>query len=330
MSTGVPPVTSKPAATKTAATEPATATEPVTDTSKPTFPGFYVPPILSWRNPTETGILLAETLGLFLVLSSPLSLRLFLKFSAYLIGLLSLVELGSRSVSGKPKGLVTSYQPSRFLPFTDSFVHDVANYVAHIFSRATFGIQHLLDARDPSKGLKLAGAFYVTYILLCLLPLKSLILTAIILTFSLPPLYLQFKPEVDRVVSDLQAKLQEHKKVASDKIYAKAGPHIEKAKKFFPVAAAVSAPASASTEPTTTATPAASKDTSSFGAVPASGAVPSSVSSSASKVAGNPEDAFKNFDSVPTLAGNIPIDQDKLSATLAANRAKAEGAVNGL
>lgn len=315
-----------------------------TTTTKSTFSGFYVPPILSWQNPASTGIVLAETLGLFLVFSSPLTLRYFLKYSAYLVGLLSLAEIGSRTVSGKPTGLVSSYRPSRFVPINDKFVNDVASYVAHIISRATFGIQHLLDARDPVKGLKLAAAFYTVSVFLSFLPLKSLVLTSIVLAFSLPPLYLQFKPEVDEAVEKLAAKFHEQTKVAQTKFHEKAGPHLEKVKKFLPQSGAVKASTATTVPSTSTSTtvpststtaPAAaatSTSTSTFGAVPTSSTadVKTTVTSTAASVKAPADDTFKTFDSVPSLAGNIPIDHEKLAAQLAADRAKAEGAVNGL
>lgn len=329
----------------------------------PAFKGFQVPSILTWKNPFETGVLLAETLGLFLVFGSTFTLRYFLRFASSVVGLLSVVEWASRSVSGQRKGLVSTYQPSRFLPLSENVVNDVASYVAYAFRRLTFGIQHLLDARDPAKGLRLAGLLYGSYILLWIFSLKALLLSGIIVAFSVPPLYLQFKPEVDKAISQILAHLHEHAKNASTQIHAKAGPQIEFVKKLVgprggfdttknvspigevPTAAAKPTqytsqkPSSLNTSPLATSGLSSSHSTESPSNAPTPGVAhtnpanvvkPVNVNTNPTSANQIPDDLFKSFDTVPTLAGNVPIDHQKLSAALAADKAKAEGAVNGL
>lgn len=342
------------------------------------FGGFKVPYILSWRNPYETGVLLAEVLGLFVMFSSTLTLRWFLRAAFWIVGAASFVEWGSRTVSGQKQGLVTAYQPSRFLPLSDSVVNDVASYVSYVFRRVIFGIQHVLDARDPEKGFKLAGLFYVLYVFLGLLKLRTLLLTAIVLSFSLPPLYLQFKTEVDDVITKVQAHVHEHLKQLHAKAHAKAGPQIDYVKKLVGPRGGFPGTANASPvgeTPTAAAKPTAytsgsstsgsgatssARDSSAhntgfssgpsldstlgtpsgshFGSPSASGPI-SGLEATADKTpfgshesksgaqtgsakSGVHDDAFKNFDSVPTLAGNVPIDHEKLSHALAEDKAK--------
>lgn len=332
-----------------------------TSYSSPAFKGFQTPDILTWKNPYDTGILLAEALGLFIVFGSTLTLRYFLKFASSIVGLLSLTEWASRSVSGQRKGLVSTYQPSRFLPLSEKVVNDVASYVAYAFRRLTFGIQHLIDARDPVKGLKLAGALYGTYILLWIFSLKALLLTSIIVAFSVPPLYLQFKPEVDKIIGQIQAHLHEHAKTVSKHFYAKAGPQIEFVRKLVgprggfdttknvspigdvPTAAAKPTQYTTLKSPSTKVLPFTASDldlpdlfesrtTPSASGVsnPASTVKPVNVKSNPVTASQIPDDMLRAFDSVPTLAGNVPIDHQELSATLAADKAKAKGAINSL
>lgn len=379
-----------------------TASVPSTSTTLPTekkshFSGFQVPHILSWKNPYETGSLLAEALGIFLVLSSTFSLRFFLKIFSTVIGLFSVVEWGSRAISGQRKGLILNYRPSRFLPLSDSFVQDLTNYLTYSIRRVTHSIEGLVDAREPFHGLQLAGLLYATYVFLGLFSLKTLVLLSILFAFGLPPLYLQFKAQIDEIVSELLSKAHKQTKVLHDKIDEKAGPQISQVKKLFgsrggfpgtatvnpigevPTAAAQpTAYTSSAAHPESTATSRATPATSAnnaatpFASFGSADAVKSAATShtpetttvhapeTAAKAAGVagapiyektttttspdantttttktttttvPADEFKNFSTVPTLVGNVPIDQEKLSAALSADKAKNEGAVNGL
>lgn len=371
-----------------------TTSVPSTTSTIPTakkshFAGFQVPHILSWKNPYETGSLLAEALGIFIVLSSTFSLRFFLKIFSSVIGLFSIVEWGSRAISGQRKGLILNYRPSRFLPLSDSFVHDLTNYLTYSIRRVTHSIEGLVDAREPFHGLQLAALLYATYVLLGLFSLKTLVLLTIVFAFGLPPLYLQFKSQIDELISDLLSKAHKQSKVLHDKIDEKAGPQISQVKKLFgsrggfpgtaavnpigevPTAAAqptafTSSAAHPESSATSRSVPSASSHSAatpyaSFGSADAvKDAATTHTPETASKAAGVagtpiyektttttspenstttttktttttvPADEFKNFSTVPTLVGNVPIDQEKLEAALSADKAKNEGAVNGL
>lgn len=336
-------------------------------TKKAHFSGFQVPYILSWKNPYETGTLLAETLGIFAVFSSTLSLRVFLKLASTIIGLFSIVEWGSRAISGQRQGLILNYKPSRFLPLSDSVVNDVANYVSYAFRRVIFGIEHLVDARKPVCGLQLAAGLYVAYFFLGIFSLKTLVLASIIIAFGLPPLYLEYKTEVDDAINEYHAKAHQQAKVLGDKIYEKVGPQIEQVRKIvgprggFPGSANVSPirdvptaaakptayTSTASTSQSSAAPTHSSKSETSgpthYAATPSTGSVPvtyESITTSSpnsttttttahSTSAADAADVLKTYDSVPTLVGTVPVDQKKVNAILA-EKAKDEGAVNGL
>lgn len=305
-----------------------------TPVPKPGFKGFQVPRVLSWQNPQETGLLLAESLGIFVVLSSPFTLRVFLRLSFWLVGLFSLVEIVSKHLNGQQSGFIGGAKPSRFLPLNDTVANQVASALSKLLHKIISGVEDVLDAKNPIEGLKIAGVCRLLYFLLGLFSVKCLVLVSIVLAFGLPPLYLQFKPQVDEAITELHSKADVHAKKVGDAAYAKAGPQIDFAKKLlgkrggFPAKANVSPVTDfegASAKPTAytsgaSTTPSAAEPSPSASSSSNGGTVPvETKTTTTTHTAQVPEDVFAKFDSVPSLAGNIPIDQKKVNEFVSKN-----------
>lgn len=333
------------------------STQPTTPKSG--FQGFNVPPALSWRNPQETGLLLAESLGIFVVLSSPLTLRLFLRLSFWLVGLFSLIELVSKHLNGQQQGFIAAAKPSRFLPLNHTVANQAANALSNLLRKIISGVENVLDAKNPVKGLKIAAVCRLVYSLLGIFSVKFLVLFSIVLVFGLPPLYLQFKTQVDDAITELRSQASGHAKKVGDAAYAKAGPQIDFVKKLVgnrggfpakanvspvkdfdgasakptaftsgastsPAASAASATHAAPSAPVTSKSPSAAPKSTTTGETvspsKAAGSIPvETKTTTTTHTAQVPEDVFSKFDSVPSLAGNIPIDQDKVNKFVSKN-----------
>lgn len=224
------PVPGSTAATGTTATgTAATGTTATTGTYR--FTGFTVPDVLTWRDVNKTGVLAGEAIGAWVVLSSTWSLRLFLRLSSYALFFLAIGEYATRILYGSKTGLVASYRPSRFLP-DDRQLQHLASTLASQFRGVLTKAGLLVDSRTPSLNIKVAVASYFSYLILGLIPLRILALLAILLTFSVPVAYLQFKPQVDQVITQLLSSAHAHKAKACKLAHDKAGPQINFVKKL--------------------------------------------------------------------------------------------------
>lgn len=178
-------------------------------------------------------MLFVQLLLVWVVFSSTLTLRLFLRLSYWAVGLLSAVEYATRKLNGSKSGLVANYRPSRFLRIEDKNIDAFAQHVASGIRRAYGGIEHVVDARNPTKGFGIAAAFWLTYKLLGAFSLKSLFLIAIIGAFAVPRLYLEFQQPIDNALGQgchhVHQQLAKGKKLA----YEKAGPQIEMVQKLI-------------------------------------------------------------------------------------------------
>ena len=307
------------------------------------FEGFKVPYILTWKNPYETGVLLAKILVIFAI-GIKMTPRCFFKLFFYSIGSLSALEAISKAVTGT--GIVSSMQPSRFLFLSDYMVDDFASHLSCVFRRLTVGFMHLIDARNPCQGIRLSAAAFVIYILLGVFSVRNLIFTIIISAFSLPPLYIANKEIIDQGINQTIAQAHELTRSISTKVHEKAGKQIDCVKNLvgpilgprggFPGHANVSpigeVPTAAAkpTEHTSTKTPTTEelKDlTKDYDSVPTLvGNVSLNKEKSTDVTAEDLKELTNKYDSVPTLSGNVPIDHTKLNATIDAGAAEAEAA----
>lgn len=242
---------------------------------KNSYKSAKLPSILTWSNPKETGLLLGQLLLLWTVLSSTFTLRLFLRLSYWVVGALSFAEFASRKLQNSKTGVVSSYRPSRFLRIEDKKIDAFAQQVAGSIRKGYSGIEHVVDARDPTKGFSLSAVFWLSYKLLGAFSLKALFLFAIVALFSLPRLYLEFQEPIDNSIEEARKQVSEHVAKGKKLAHEKAGPQIEMVQKLvgthrdrggFPsnngqgVSPLKEVPGSAATNPSATTTGSAAPD----------------------------------------------------------------------
>lgn len=292
------------------------------------FTGINVPYILTWKNPYETGVALAKALVAFTIFVK-ITPQLFLKYFFIVIGSLSVIEVASKAISGT--GIVSSLQPSRFLFISDYALDDYASCVTCTIRRIASDAVRLIDARSPCYGVRLAATAFFVYQVLKIVSLRNLVFVSIISAFSLPPLYLANKKQVDEAVEHFRIQSCEVVDSVKAKVHEKAGKQIDMVKNVlgprggFPGHAnpsPVGEVPTAAAKPTEFTQKSAGQDEE----VASSGA--SVKTSATTPSAAELKDITSQFDSVPTLAGNVPINHAKLNESLEASVAETTAAVN--
>lgn len=292
------------------------------ETTKPSadkkFTGLEFPYALTWKNPYETGVLLTKVLVGFAI-AAKLTPQLFFRLFYLTVGALSLAEAATKLVTGT--GVVSTLQPSRFLFLSDYEIDDYASCVTCAVRRATAVSLSLVDARDPWKGLQLSFGAYFVYQLLKVFSLRNLVFVLIIGAFSLPPLYLALKTEIDDTVEHLRVQALEGVDAASTKLHEKAGKQIDFVKNLLGPRGGF--PGHANPSPVGEVPTAAAKPTE-FTATSADATPAANAASTTTPSATELKDITAHFDSVPTLVGNVPVDHAKLNASIDAGKAESD------
>jgi hypothetical protein len=171
----------------------------------------------SWEHPRFTGLLFAGSLALILLGHFIDILRYAFKGLYITFAVVALVEWAGRSVTGT--GFMTQLRPKKYytiprehLEVLFAEAHDFLNFVVLEFQRVLF-VENL-----PYT----AASFFlslISYFLIKLLPLWSLILIADICLFTLPLLYLQNQELIDahlkRATDAVNKQVQQAKGIAA-------------------------------------------------------------------------------------------------------------------
>ncbi|CCE73291.1 Piso0_000324 [Millerozyma farinosa CBS 7064] len=163
--------------------------------------------LLTWKDPVKTGKVFG---GLILTLLVFKTVNLFNVFFhlAYLGLLISAAaEYAGRLVTGT--GFVTKYKPqthSHSARFNDEVLPRIASFNEKLEEE----VKKILFAHNIETTLKGAALSYILYKVTSYFSLYALITTAVVLTFTLPAVYVKNKKEIDAAVA-------QYSKIASEK-----------------------------------------------------------------------------------------------------------------
>lgn len=207
-----------------------TSTSSNTSTTPPKVNKSRIPPVLTWSDPVRSGLVFGEILAALFVIRYGNLLRLSLKLCCYAIGVTSIVEFATRYFNGSKQGMVSNYKPSRFISINQHSVEKYTNRTIRWASEGVYEVKKIFDAEDLSLS---AIAFFVCgflYILTGFVSVSSLCFIAAIAAFSLPRLYLQFQPQIDEVVDQVQSQACTQYENVSSQVSEAATPHLQKAR----------------------------------------------------------------------------------------------------
>lgn len=142
-------------------------------------------------------------------------------------------EYAGKLVTGQ--GLVTKYKPSS-KAFASKFNEQVLPTVADFNTKLEARINNIVFAHDIEATLKAAGLSYILYKLTSWFSLYTLLLTSVILTFTVPAGYQANKKEIDAAVHKYSACARARATNLTKQAQTAAAPHLDNlAKKTGPV-----------------------------------------------------------------------------------------------
>ena len=150
----------------------------------------------------------------------------------------AVAEYAGKLVTGQ--GFVTKYKPAT-KSFAAKLNNDALPLIADFNLKLESEVQKIIYAHDLETTLKAAGVSYILYKLTSWFTLYTLLVTSVVLTFTVPAGYFHNKKQIDAAVH----KYSECAKAQASELYQKghkaAGPHIETLiKKTGPVGSFIS------------------------------------------------------------------------------------------
>lgn len=167
------------------------------------------------------------------------------------------VEYAGKLLTGQ--GFVTKYKPAA-KSYAKKFNSEVLPLVARFNEKFEDQIQKVIFAHDIETTLKAAGISYVLFKVTSWFSLYTLVFATVVLTFTLPAIYVHNKKEIDAAVTQYTKLAKDKTSELTAAAHKKAGPHLDAfAKKTGPLGSFVS-----SKFPVRTAGTTVGKDTSAY------------------------------------------------------------------
>ncbi|CAH2350660.1 reticulon-like protein 1 [[Candida] railenensis] len=194
--------------------------------------------LLTWENPAQTGKVFGGIVATLIVFKFVNLLNVFFHLSYLGLIAAAAAEYAGKLVTGQ--GFVTKYKPA-----TKSFAAKLNNealpLIADFNLKLESEVQKIIYAHDLETTLKAAGVSYILYKLTSWFSLYTLLVTSVILTFTVPAGYFHNKKQIDAAVH----KYSECAKAQASELYQKghkaAAPHFDTLiKKTGPVGSFIS------------------------------------------------------------------------------------------
>ncbi|KAG7855397.1 hypothetical protein KL939_004572 [Ogataea angusta] len=189
--------------------------------------------LLTWKDPSVSGKVFGSLVGSLLLLKSVNLLSIVFYISAFVLAVSALGEYAGKLATGQ--GFVTRFRPE-YKNVIGQYAEEYASHAANLIKNAELKLQEIVYSKDIDSTLKVAGVAYILYKLTSWFTLWTLLFTATLTAFSVPPVYLKNQRQIDDAIVT-------YTKVAKDKlaellqlIKEKTGPALENAeKKLGPV-----------------------------------------------------------------------------------------------
>ncbi|KAG5371675.1 hypothetical protein CJU90_1732 [Yarrowia sp. C11] len=229
------PVATPAPSAHTAATPVAHAPGSVESATHPTAPvvsksKLNFPRVLTWIDPVASARSLVTILGLLYLAKYGNLFRLALRLSYWAIGLGVVTEFATGKATGQKHGLVSYYKPSSYIPLSEATVTRFSQVLGKNVVAAFDHVKGYLDADNLHSSFHAALFAWVLYHVTKVVSVWSLALTATVLAFAIPPVYLQFQEPIDQTIDVASEKVHEELCKVHKQIDAAAGPHIKTVK----------------------------------------------------------------------------------------------------
>lgn len=180
--------------------------------------------LLTWKDPVATGkVFGALVAALVLVKINFVSFALHVLYLALLAS--AAAEYAGKLVTGQ--GFITKYLGTTPESRAQTFRKSVLPAIGDAMGAAESHIYKVVFAQDIEATLKAAGAAYIAYKLTSWFSVYALACVSVLLAFSVPPVYMANKKEIDAAVAHYtkiaRAKTAEFLELA----HKKAAPHLE-------------------------------------------------------------------------------------------------------
>ncbi|KAG7711926.1 hypothetical protein KL930_004005 [Ogataea haglerorum] len=183
--------------------------------------------LLTWKDPSVSGKVFGSLVGSLLLLNQvtrPIILT-------HLVSALG--EYAGKLATGQ--GFVTRFRPA-YKNVIGQYAEEYASHAANLIKTAELKLQELLYAKDIESTLKVAGVAYILYKLSSWFTLWTLLFTATLTAFSVPPLYLKNQKQIDDAIVTYTKVVKDKVAELLQLIKEKTGPALENAeKKLGPV-----------------------------------------------------------------------------------------------
>ncbi|KAH3670769.1 hypothetical protein OGAPHI_001285 [Ogataea philodendri] len=189
--------------------------------------------LLTWKDPAASGKVFGSIVGSLLLLNCglPIWVTRDLLLTVFLVS--ALAEYTGKFATGQ--GFVTRFKPA-YKNVVGKYADQYSGEAAKLIKEAEVKVQEVLYSKDIEQTLKVAGIAFIFYELTSFFSLWTLLLTATLVSFTAPVIYLGNKKQIDDAVVT-------YSKVAKDKLAElfevlkeKAGPHLKTAEqKLGPV-----------------------------------------------------------------------------------------------
>ncbi|KAG5355116.1 Reticulon-like protein [Yarrowia sp. B02] len=220
------PAHTTPVAHAPGSAEAATApVHPVAPKTKLNFPR-----VLTWIDPVASARSLVTILGLLYLAKYGNLFRLALRLSYWAIGLGVATEFITGKATGQKHGLVSYYKPSSYIPLSEATVTRFAQALGKNVVAAFDHVKGYLDVESLHSSFHAALFAFVLYHVTKVVSLWSLALTATVLAFAVPPVYLQFQQPIDEAIDVASDKVHSELACVQKQVETAAGPHIKTVK----------------------------------------------------------------------------------------------------
>ncbi|KAK9455439.1 putative reticulon-like protein RtnA [Dipodascopsis uninucleata] len=179
--------------------------------------------ILTWKNIYVSGGAFIGSIGSLILLKYVNIVKVLLNASYLAFGTAIAIEFAGRTVRGS-KGFVSSLRSGKYFVVSRDVVDPVFNEFIVLLNFVLIEIQQIAFVESvPLTVLAFFGSYF-TYFLIQYVTLWSLSLFVIIFAFSLPPIYVQFQPQIDAHILKAEKIIE----AQGDAVKAKANEHFGK------------------------------------------------------------------------------------------------------
>lgn len=210
--------------TGSAPTAPSSSIPASAPGSGPTVQSNGLCQLLTWKNPIATGKVFGSIVGVLVLLKINVLSKLF--YLAYIVFLVSAAaEYAGKLVTGE--GFVTKYKGSKATSYSGFVDDSVLPALSKGYKCLENKVQRIVFAQDIELTLKTAGVAYIASNLTSWFSLYTLVFAFVVLAFTVPPVYVSNKKDIDAAVAHYSKVAKEKSSELTDQAHTAIAPHLD-------------------------------------------------------------------------------------------------------